>query len=91
LNPATARERIRAAAASAVGRVDQLTPLQIPSRLQLDADLRQPGAAEIMSMVPGTQRIAANTVRFDASSVTQLLAVIMTWSYLSLGHASAHL
>jgi D-amino peptidase len=92
LHPATARDRIREAAMSAIEAASGsgLGVRPVPEQLHLEADARQAGAVEVMAMAPGTRRVGARTVRFEASSATELLAVIMTWSYLSAGHAASH-
>jgi D-amino peptidase len=55
---------------------------RVPSELVLEADLRPSGAAELVALVPGTERVASRTVRFTASSAREALEVIIVWSAL---------
>lgn len=90
VNPSVARERIRAGAAQAVRHIRHLSPLTCPPTLRLVAEFRQHGAAETAALLPGTSRLSASEVTYDAATPPEALSVIMAWSYLSAGHVAAH-
>ncbi|MET4783667.1 M55 family metallopeptidase [Glaciihabitans sp. UYNi722] len=84
MHPDTARTTVeegarRAVEAAASG---SLRAALIPKTILLEAEFRPNGAAEIVSLVPGTHRIDARTVQFRAESPRQALDVIIVWSYL---------
>lgn len=84
-HPAAAREAIaagarRAVAAAASGAIQ---PVPIPDELTIEADLRLNGAAELPARVPGTERVGAATVRFQAASPGQAMDVLNVWATLA--------
>ena len=84
-HPAAAREAIaagarRAVAAAASGAIQ---PVPIPGELVIEADLRPNGAAELPARVPGTERVGAATVRFQAASPRQAMDVLNIWATLA--------
>jgi D-amino peptidase len=89
-HPAVAREAIAAAAARAVTNAASgaIEPLAIPGELVIEADLRPNGAAELVVLVPGVERIGARTVRCEADSPRTALDLLIVWSALTSHYVS---
>ncbi|WP_370148901.1 M55 family metallopeptidase [Streptacidiphilus sp. EB129] len=89
-HPAAAREAIAAGAARAVANAScgAVRPLAVPSELVIEADLRPSGAAELVALVPGTERTGARTVRFQAAGPREALDVLIVWSALTSHYSS---
>ena len=67
---------------------DILSPLPVPGELVVEADLRPSGAAELAALVPGTERLGAQTLRFVAERPRTVLDVLLVWAALT-GHYAA--
>jgi D-aminopeptidase len=48
-----------------------------------EADLQKLGAAELCSLVPGTSRIGARTVRFETDDYMAGYSCLRAWMYLA--------
>ena len=83
LHPVVARENIESAVATAVASAGSVGALDLPEHLVLDIDFSTPLGADFASSVPGTTRLDARTVRFDAPSVDELIRAVMAFYYLS--------
>jgi D-aminopeptidase len=88
MTPAAARQAIRAGAAEAVAaaRDGGVTPVSIPEELVLEATFRPHNAAEAAARVPGTERVAANSVRRVARTPQEALDLIYVWGQLTTAY-----
>jgi D-amino peptidase len=89
-HPTVACEAVAEGAALAVGNAvaGRLRPLPIPAELIVEAELRPSGAAELVALVPGTERTGARTVRHVATSPRSVLDVLIVWSALTSHYAA---
>lgn len=84
-HPAAAREAIEVGAARAVATAvrGEIPVVTVPHELVVEVDLRPNGAAELVALVPGTERTGARTVRFEAAGPRQALDLLIVWSALT--------
>lgn len=81
VHPARARQAIRESVASAVRYPNE--PLTCEGPLTLEMDFMYTTMAELASMMPGTQRTGARTVRYTAQDVPQLARCRFVWTSLA--------
>lgn len=74
--PSVAREAIRAATADALRNIDQVAPLAVPERLELEVDLPNPTAAEYAALMPGATRLDARTIAMSLSNPAEVMGAI---------------
>jgi D-amino peptidase len=84
-HPAAARQAITAGAERAVAAAASgaIRPVPVPGELAIEVDLRPSGAAELAVMVPGTERLGAATVRYQAANPRTVMDVLTVWSTLA--------
>ena len=87
LSPTAARDAIRAGAARAL--TDDIAALVVPDRIQVDIDLKAPGAAELAAAVPTVERLTQHTVRVECTSMAGVYAFITVVSALAAHAVSA--
>ena len=83
LAPRLGCERIEQGVAGAVAGAAELASTPPPERLTLAVDFRSPQGAELASTVPGSERLAAMTVRREVAHAEDLVKLIMAWYYLA--------
>jgi D-amino peptidase len=83
--PATARERIRAAAATAVRRAGEgaFAAFRPPAPLELEIDFVNAACADAAELVPGTARRGGVTCAYRAPDAATMLQVIQAWTILA--------
>ncbi|GAB3921456.1 M55 family metallopeptidase [Kribbella albertanoniae] len=86
VHPTKAQALVRAGAAAAVRRADQLPVPQLPEALTLTVDLKMPAHAEIGALIPGMRQIDRLRLEFDAASPDQLLGVCALLWETAPGH-----
>ncbi len=89
IHPARARQALRAGAAAAVRRVQQLRPTPLPDSLVLEVDMQLATAAELACLVPGAERIGARTVRREIADPDELMGLVTVWYQIAAAAAGA--
>jgi D-amino peptidase len=84
LHPSVARERIREGAAGSVRAAvaGGLSPFRPDPPFVLEADLANSGCADLCSLMPGTDRVGARTVRFRTEDFREAFRCVLAWTYL---------
>jgi D-amino peptidase len=84
-HPSAARKAIQAGAEQAVTAAvaGRLRPAQVPDELVIEVELRPHGAAELAALVPGTERVAARTVRRRVAGPAEMMNVLVVWFTLT--------
>jgi D-amino peptidase len=83
MTPKAAREAIRAAAVRAVGRAKEATPFRVPPPITVRVQLNSVALADLMSLLPGTERTAPEAVTFTAGSMRTVLRTLNSMSAMS--------
>lgn len=83
LHPAQAREAIQVAAAETVAQARHLQPLEVAGPFVIEADLAELRMAELCSLVPGVERVAGRTVRFESGDYFEAFKCMRVWMYLA--------
>jgi D-amino peptidase len=79
-----ARDRIRQAAQSAIGRLGDFKPYQFNTPTVLDFDCVWHSHATLLARVPGTELVEPRTVRFVSSDFRQVFDTIILFRFLML-------
>lgn len=78
LHPEEARERLRRAAAEAITRRAQVSPLTIAGPLDVEVDLYSPSTVDLATLVPGVQRAeGGRTINFTAADFADAYRLIL--------------
>jgi D-amino peptidase len=72
LSPDEARAAIGGGVATALGRLAEMRPYRLEGRLSAEIDLRLPSMAAHAAVLPGIERTAPRTVRFEAADGDEL-------------------
>lgn len=83
MTPKAAREAIQAAAARAVGRVKDVKPFRVPPPIVVRVELNTVALADLMSLLPGTDRPAPEAVLFTADSMRSVIRTLNCMSAMS--------
>lgn len=83
MTPAAAREAIRAAAARAVGRARRIEPFRIAPPMTVRVELNTVALADLMSLLPGTERPAPEVVAYTAASMRSVIRTLNCMSAMS--------
>lgn len=83
MTPKAAREAIRAAAVRAVGRAKEAKPFRVPPPITVRVQLNSVALADLMSLLPGTERTAPEAVTFTAGSMRTVLRTLNSMSAMS--------
>jgi D-amino peptidase len=78
LHPEEACRRIRAAAAEALARLDQVRPYVLPTPIGVTFSLLNTAFADAAEIVPGVVRLDARRVRYQAASAREMLRAVLT-------------
>jgi D-amino peptidase len=87
MHPERARAAIREAAAEVVRGVAELRAFKPPGPFELEADLVNTGVADLCSLPPGVERIAARTVRYTSERFEEVFRCLLAWTYLGASEA----
>jgi D-amino peptidase len=89
LHPASARQRIRQAAAEAVqaAAAHELLPYRPEPPFVLEADVANTSCADLCALAPGTDRVGPRTVMFRADDFREAFRCLLTWVYLGASEA----
>lgn len=78
LHPEVARERLREAAAEAVGRRTRVAPLVLGPPLVVEVDLYSPASVDLATLVPGVSRAeGGRTVTFTAADFAEAHRLVL--------------
>ncbi|MFE5240147.1 MULTISPECIES: M55 family metallopeptidase [unclassified Streptomyces] len=78
LHPEVARERLREAAAEAVGRRTRVAPLVLEPPLVVEVDLYSPASVDLATLVPGVSRAeGGRTVTFTAADFAEAHRLVL--------------
>jgi D-amino peptidase len=70
--PAVARRLIRDGARRALERRGEIAPFHVPAPLRLDVTFKNYRPVELLEYLPGVERTAARTIRFEGGDVTEV-------------------
>jgi D-amino peptidase len=83
MTPKAAREAIRAAAARAVGRAKEIKPFRVLPPITVRVQLNSIPLADLISLLPGTERTAPAAVTFVAGSMRTVIRTLNSMSAMS--------
>lgn len=83
LNPKTARESIRAASASALGRIAELEPFTLEPPVRFELTFNHVGLADRASLMPGTARLDPLTVVYQSDDYVTAFQGFLTMLVLA--------
>lgn len=87
IHPSRARELIRGTAAEAVRGAGELEPYRPPGPYVLEADVLNTAIADLCSLVPGVERTAPRTLRFETPDFREAFRCLLAWTHLGMGEA----
>lgn len=83
VTPKKAHELIRAAATRAVGRAKEIRPFRIAPPMNVRVELNNVALADLMSLLPGTERPAPEVVTYTAGSMKSVIRTLNCFSAMS--------
>ncbi|WP_326556749.1 M55 family metallopeptidase [Micromonospora sp. NBC_01796] len=84
LHPEEARERLRAAATTAIENRGQVPPLTLTGPLAVEVDLYAPATVDLATLIPGVSRApGARTVTFTANNTSEAHSLIQLLTHLA--------
>ncbi|MFI9627051.1 M55 family metallopeptidase [Streptomyces sp. NPDC052042] len=84
LHPEEARERLRGAAAEAITRHTQVSPLALAGPLEVEVDLSAPSTVDLATLVPGVSRgDGGRTVAFTAADFGDAYRLVLLLAQLA--------
>jgi D-amino peptidase len=87
LHPSEARKAIREAAAEVVEGVPEFHPYLPDAPYVLEADTANTSGADLCALVPGCDRTAPRTVRFETEDYRLAFRCLLAWTYLGASEA----
>ncbi|MFJ6000189.1 M55 family metallopeptidase [Streptomyces sp. NPDC092370] len=83
LHPEEARERLRHAAAEAITRRAQVSPLSLAGPLDVEVDLSAPFMVDLATLAPGVSREGGRTVTFTAADFADAYRLVLLLAQLA--------
>jgi len=83
MSPKAARAAIQEAARRAVGRTKDVKPLRIPPPITVRLELNTVALADLMSLLPGTERVAPEVLTYTAGSMFSAIRTLNCFSAMS--------
>jgi D-amino peptidase len=83
LTPAAAREAIKEGAARAVARIKEIKPFRVLPPMTVRVELNSVALADLMSLMPGTQRPKPEVVTYTAGSMRSVIRTLNCFSAMS--------
>ena len=77
LHPSVARQRIREGAKRAIERLDNIPPLVVKDRADLEVDLFYPVMADLCERIPGLERRGERTVGYAADDYLEVFKLFL--------------
>lgn len=78
-----ARDLIRARAEEAVRAARTIPPLRLEPPFRCELELNTPALADLMALLPGTERLKAETIAFPAATILDVIRTLNCFSAMS--------
>ena len=85
LHPSVACERIRDGACRALERRGEFEPLKVETPVTVELDVYFSPQADIMTMIPGVERIGDRTIRYSAPDALEAYRTFLATNYIQRG------
>lgn len=72
LTPQAGLEVIRETTAAAIERIDEFEPFELDTPVQLELSLKHYRPVELLSYLPGVERVTSHTVRYTGDDITEV-------------------
>jgi D-amino peptidase len=88
LHPEVARQRIRTGARRAIERLDNIVPMRLEGRQELEVDFVRTAMADSCERIPGVRRVGPRTVAYAGDDYVQLYKLFLALVDLAQAAAS---